>query len=99
MTDAQSVADPLETRRKRLIFRSWHRGWKEIDLLLGSFADQHIGRFDEGMLDRYEALLEQPDPDIFAWMTGQTAVPPEHNSDVMQLLQTFKYFARTTWKA
>ena len=99
MTESSRADETLETRRKRLTFRSWHRGWKEIDLLLGSFADQHLGRFDADQLDRYEALLEEPDPDIFAWMTGQRPVPPEHDTDVMGFLQSFKYFARTTWKA
>ena len=47
-----------DTRRKRLLFRSWHRGTREADLILGSFADEHLAGFDEVQLDRYEALLD-----------------------------------------
>ncbi|WP_439814409.1 succinate dehydrogenase assembly factor 2 [Zavarzinia sp. CC-PAN008] len=88
----------LAIRRKRLTFRSWHRGFKENDLLLGSFADTHIAQMDEGQLDRYEALLEQPDADIFAWMTGAEAVPAAFDHDVMKLLKDFKFFAQTPWR-
>ena len=44
-----------EIRRKRLSFRSWHRGTRESDLILGRFADAHLATFDDGQLDRYEA--------------------------------------------
>ena len=57
-----------DPRRKRLLFRSWHRGTREADLILGSFADQHLADFDEAQLDRYEVLLDRPDPDIFDWL-------------------------------
>ncbi len=93
------MAEDLATRRKRLTYRSWHRGFKENDLLLGSFADAHLARLDAEQLDRYEALLEQPDADIFNWMTKTEAVPPAFDTDVMQLLQSFKFFARTTWNS
>ncbi len=93
------MAEDLATRRKRLTYRSWHRGFKENDLLLGSFADAHLARLDTQQLDRYEALLEHPDADIFAWMTRAEPVPTELDTDVMQLLQSFRFFARTTWNS
>lgn len=83
--------DPLPHRRKRLKFRSWHRGTREADLLLGSFADAHLDGFDAGQLDRYEALLETPDPDLYNWITAREPVPPEHDSDVFRLLAAFRY--------
>ena len=57
-----------DPRRKRLLFRSWHRGTREADLILGSFAEQHLAGFDAAQLDRYEGLLNLPDPDIFDWL-------------------------------
>ena len=78
-----------EIRRKRLLFRSWHRGTRESDLILGRFADAHLAGFDKGQLDRCEALLDCPDADIFDWVSGRAALPPEHDHDVMHRLLAF----------
>lgn len=78
-----------EIRRKRLLFRSWHRGTRESDLILGRFADEHLAGFDEAQLDRYEALLDCSDPDIFDWVCGRAAPPPEYDHDVTRLLLAF----------
>ena len=86
-----SPGQELETKRKRLRFRSWHRGTRESDLLLGSFADLHVAAFDEGQLDRFAALIENNDPDIYNWMTGREPVPAEHDNDVMRLLREHRY--------
>jgi len=83
------VTASSEIRRKRLLFRSWHRGTREADLILGRFADQHLARFDEAQLERYEALLDCADPDIFAWVSGRAVSPPEHDHDVTRLLLSF----------
>ena len=85
-----------DPRRKRLLFRSWHRGTREADLILGSFAEQHLPGFDEAQLDRYEALLDTPDPDIFDWLAGRCAPPPECDHDVTRMLLAFKYTPRPT---
>src|SRR5258707_13156983 len=79
-----------EFRRKRLLCRSWHRGTREADLILGSFAEANLAAFDEARLDRYEALLECPDADLFDWITGRAAPPPEHDTDVIRLLLAFR---------
>ena len=84
------MTDSQEIRRKRLLFRSWHRGTREADLLLGSFAEQYLAGFDDAQLDRYEVLLACPDADLFDWITGQAAPPPEHDSDVARLLLAFR---------
>ena len=78
-----------EIRRKRLSFRSWHRGTQESDLILGRFADAHLAGFDEAQLDRYEALLDCTDADIFDWVSGRAEPPPEHDYDVTRLLVSF----------
>ncbi|MCI0430563.1 MAG: succinate dehydrogenase assembly factor 2 [Rhodospirillales bacterium] len=79
--------DSIEIRRKRLRFRAWHRGTRETDLLFGSFADRHLAVLEEVQLDRFERLLENSDPELYAWVTGQEPVPPEHDHDVMALLR------------
>ena len=78
-----------DTRRKRLAFRSRHRGTRESDLILGRFADSYLADFDEDQHDRYEALLECADADLFDWITGRAIPPPEHDHDVTRLLLSF----------
>lgn len=89
------MSESIETRRKRLRFRSWHRGTREMDLLLGPFADASLETLSEAQLDHYEALLELSDPDLFAWITGSQAVPEAHDTAVMKLLKNFKFHTRT----
>jgi antitoxin CptB len=86
VTDSEITAN----RRKRLKFRSWHRGTREMDLILGRFADAHIDAMTADQLDRYAALLENSDPDIYDWLTDRAAPPPAAESDVLQLLRRFK---------
>lgn len=81
----------LDARRKRLRFRSWHRGTKELDLLLGSFADQELEAMSEAQLDRYEALLDVPEPVIYAWLAGRAAPPAQFDHDVMRRLLAFQF--------
>lgn len=85
--------DALAVRRKRLLFRSWHRGTREADLLLGSFAERHIQDFTPEQLDRFERLLEVADPDLYNWMTGKEPVPAEYDHDVMHRLKSFRFVA------
>jgi antitoxin CptB len=74
-------------RRKRLTFRSWHRGTKEADMLLGRFVTLHLATLDDGQLDRYEALLEASDPDLYAWITDLRPAPEEFDNDILVLLK------------
>lgn len=78
--------ETLEARRRKLRFRSWHRGTREMDLVLGPFADRALGGFDSAALDQYESLLSEEDPDIFDWVTRRSAPPPEADSPVLRLL-------------
>ncbi len=80
-----------ENRRQRLRFRSWHRGTREMDLLMGSFADAHIATFAPEALAQYEAILEFSDPDLYNWIIGAMTVPPEHDNEVMRLLCAHRF--------
>ena len=84
----------LDMFRKKLIFRAWHRGTRELDLIIGSFADAHLADFDEGQLKRFEDLLSISDPDISNWITGREELPANMDSDVMQLLIAHKIEGR-----
>jgi antitoxin CptB len=91
MRKIEEIGVTTNKRRARLYYQSWHRGTREMDLLLGSFADAHLNAFTPEQLDRYEALLEQSDPDLYDWITGKQAPPPEMTHDVMQLLASHSY--------
>jgi len=80
----------LETRRKRLLYRSVYRGNKENDILLGQFARAHIQSFGAAELDQYERILEAGDNDIFDWISGQAAVPTEADTPVLRKLMAFR---------
>jgi len=85
------MTDDLETRRRRLIYRSSYTGMKETDLLLGAFARAHLPAMTEAQVAQYEALLAtQSDPDIYAWAIGKREVPAALQSEVMDMLRNFK---------
>lgn len=71
------LTDAHETRLKRLRYRSWHRGCKETDLVLGVFADTHLPMLDAPMVEIYERLLDENDADIWQWLTAHGA-PAEY---------------------
>ena len=85
------MPDNLEQRRKRLAFRARHRGMKELDLLIGSFAERHLAAFSPDQLDRFEALLDLPEPLMYGWLVGGEAPPDDLDNDVLTLLLNFKY--------
>ncbi len=80
----------IETRRKRLLYRSIYRGNKENDILLGQFARAHIASFHSAELDQYERLLDTGDNDIFDWVSGKADVPPEADTPVLRLVMAFR---------
>ncbi len=77
MSGSQISSQGLDTRRRRLLFRSWHRGIQEMDLVLGRFADAQIAVLSDADLDEYERLLEIPDQQMFAWVSGAETTPAE----------------------
>jgi antitoxin CptB len=89
VTGTTRSSDGLDARRRRMLFRAWHRGTREMDLIMGRFADAMIGTLTEAELDEFERLSEQPEPDVYAWITGDRAVPPEHDTALFQRLRSF----------
>ena len=80
-----------DTRRKRVAFRCWHRGTREMDLMLGRFCDRHLPTMDGGQVGRFEKLLENSDPDLYNWITGREDPSPDQDSDVLCLLKNFNF--------
>lgn len=76
-------------RLKRLRMRAWHRGTKEMDLILGGFVDRHAETLADGELDALEALMEEPDQDLYRWVSGAEAVPARHRPMVERIARDF----------
>ncbi len=76
--------EDLEIKRKRLLFRSKHRGTKEMDILLGGFYEENMHKFHEAELAEFEHILELPDDDLYAWSVGRQSVPESLVSPVLE---------------
>ena len=84
----RSSAD-LDPRRRKILFRAWHRGMREMDLIMGRFADAQIGNLSDAELDEFERLIEVLDRDLLSWVTGEAEVPENYDSDVFRRLKAF----------
>lgn len=84
-----TLSDEAAIRRRKIAFRAWHRGTREMDLIMGRFADAELGRLDEAGLDSFEALMEQPDPDLYKWVSGEAAVPPDVDAAFLARIRAF----------
>lgn len=83
MTD-QKTDEAIHNKRKQLIFRSWHRGTREMDLIMGSFADKYVLDFTPEELEVYDAVLEIPDPDLYDWVSGRKKPPANQLNPVLE---------------
>ena len=94
MTGTTISSDGLDPRRRRLLFRSWHRGTREADLIMGRFADAHIAAFSDAELDQFEHLLDALETDLLSWMTGLAEVPADHDTLMFRRVREFHFNAR-----
>ncbi|MGH6856171.1 MAG: succinate dehydrogenase assembly factor 2 [Methylocella sp.] len=89
MPSLQASGLSPDARRRRILFRSWHRGTREMDLILGHFADAEIASLNSRELDDYELLLEAPDRDVFCWLTFAAETPQLYDTPVLQRIRAF----------
>ena len=78
-----------DIRLKRLLYRSVYTGTKETDVFLGKFAQSQLSHLSIELLDQYESLVENSDPDLFMWISGQKTVPERWDNEIMVLLKNF----------
>jgi antitoxin CptB len=90
MTGSTRSSDGLDDRRKRLLFRCWHRGTREMDLILGRFADAEIAVLVDDELGELERLLEIPDPDLYAALTGDRTLDPAYAGVLFKRIKAFR---------
>ncbi|ETR75182.1 hypothetical protein X566_20835 [Afipia sp. P52-10] len=90
MTGTTRSSEGLDARRKRLLFRCWHRGTREMDLIVGRFADAHLAELPDAELDQLERLIELPDPDLYAALTGARPIPAEYDGSLFERMRNFR---------
>ena len=88
-TGTNLSSEGLDPRRRRLLFRCWHRGIREMDLVLGRFADTHLASLTEANLGELERWLEVPDQQIFAWVNGMEMTPQAFDTVLFRRLRDF----------
>jgi antitoxin CptB len=75
MAPQKDAGDDIAIRRRRLRYRAWHRGTREMDLMLGPFADAHVEALEGEELDRLEALMDEEDTDLLNWVMNYEPAP------------------------
>ena len=94
MTGMTRSSEGLDPRRRKLLFMCWHRGIREMDLIMGRFADENIHRLSEQEVAELERLAEQPDQNLLGWFTGEFETPAEYDTPVFRRMREFNARAR-----
>jgi antitoxin CptB len=89
MSGSTLTSADLDVRRRKILFRAWHRGTREMDLLMGRFADAALAGMSEAELDEFERLIEMPDPDLFRWVMGEADAPADYDTPVFRRMRAF----------
>src|SRR5579884_2956006 len=89
MSGAHRPCADLDVRRRRLLFRSRHRGMREMDLILGSFVEADVAGLDEAEIGALERLTEVPDGELLSWIIGSAGPPQEHDTPLFGKLRAF----------
>ena len=89
MTGTERSSEGLSERRRKLLFRSWHRGIREMDLIMGRFADEYIERLGDDEIAELERLSEQRDQDLLGWFTGEFDTPAEFDTPLLRKMREF----------
>lgn len=90
MIGTRHTGEGLDARRRKLLFRSWHRGMREMDLLLGSFADARISSLTDDEIDQYEKLLEVVDTELLPVLTGEHPIPAGEHAGMLNEIVAFR---------
>lgn len=89
MTGTTRSSQGLDDRQKRLLFRCWHRGTREMDLILGGFADVHIADLSDAEMTDLESLMELPDPDLYNAFSGGKPLDTDYASKIFTRIKSF----------
>lgn len=89
VTGTRRTSEGLDLRRRRALYRAWHRGLREMDIILGRFTDAEIEHLSEAELDEFEHLLEAPDTNLYEWVSGRAPTPAEYDNAIFRRLVAF----------
>lgn len=89
MSGSSRTSADLDPRRRKTLFRAWHRGMRETDLIMGRFADAEIGTLSDVELNEFEQLIEVLDRDLLSWITGEAEVPENYDTALFRRLKAF----------
>jgi antitoxin CptB len=89
MSGTTRTSAGLDVRRRQVLYRAWHRGMREMDLIMGRFADAEIGTLSEEDLTEFERLIEVVDRDLLAWITGEAETPQNYDTPLFRRLKAF----------
>jgi antitoxin CptB len=87
MSGSMLSSATLDERRRKILFRARRRGLREMDLVLGRFADANLPDMTDEELDAFERLLDVSDPNLLAWIMGEEATPPEFDTVLLARLR------------
>ena len=87
MTGTTLSSADLDPRRRKILFRAWHRGLREMDLIMGGFADAHLAALDAQELDVFEALIEQADRDLLHWILVEAEIPIAFDTPLLKAIR------------
>jgi antitoxin CptB len=91
VTGTTLSTETLDPRRRRLLYRAWHRGTREMDLIMGRFADTALAQMSEADLDEFERLNDLPDDELYAWIAGGSEIPPHYDTGLLRRLRDFQF--------
>ncbi len=78
-----------DARRRRLLFRAWHRGTREMDLVMGRFTEANLTALTDDDVVTMEALMEANDRDVFDWISGMAETPANYDTPVLARIRAF----------
>lgn len=87
MSQDMGNALDLDARRRRIRYRAWHRGLRELELLLGPFSDAHSATLDHTEVVAFEALLEVDDQTVLGWLMGDAPPDPAHDTPLFRRMR------------
>ncbi|WP_273754202.1 MULTISPECIES: succinate dehydrogenase assembly factor 2 [unclassified Bartonella] len=82
----------LDIRRRRLIFRAWHRGIREMDLIFGHYVNANITSMNDKTLSEFEYIMSFDDRDLLTWITGEMSPPPEIDSPLFRDIINYRNY-------
>ncbi|RCL01946.1 MAG: antitoxin CptB [Candidatus Tokpelaia sp. JSC188] len=90
MIASKAVSCGLDIRRRRIFFRAWHRGIREMDLIFGRYANTHIARLDSKQLDELEYIMSFEDRDLLSWIIGEVKTPNNVDTPIFRDILAYR---------